>query len=401
MAKAYCHPHGGRSTILLERINFVKKVGGAMLKIQTRGLYFAVSTIIMFALMTGCAKIGTTASSTSATQMLTSASSETSAQTTTPPTASATTAVNATQATSSQTEPEPIGPVVGLAKGKDYQAVTSQAIANAGGLATIVSAGDTVLIKPNLCWNKYVDSPITTDYRVVAEIVSEVKALGAGRIIIAEGPFGPECFTQTNLTLSKYDTIQGVDFISFNAFAKDDCYYLQGLPSVTGKALYIPKVYVDADVVITVPKMKTHNNGMVTLGLKNAFGVPPRSIYGTSKTTGSKIRLHNDFDFTEAIVEINLIRKPDFVVIDGIVAGEGEGPLNNSVVDAQLILAGSDIVAVDTVGAALMGFDPLKIPHIALAGQSGLGEGDLNKITVIGGSVEDLAIDFKSIFPKG
>jgi uncharacterized protein (DUF362 family) len=71
------------------------------------------------------------------------------------------------------------------------------------------------------------------------------------------------------------------------------------------------------------------------------------------------------------------------------------------VVDAQLILAGSDIVAVDTVGARLMGFDPLKIPHIALACQAGLGEGDLNKITVIGGIVEDLAIDFKSIFPKG
>lgn len=368
---------------------------------QASRLCLAFTLIMLFVFAAACARSGTTDSSSSATVVTTATLPETSAMTTTMETTSATSVPTASQTTaSSPTETGPVGPVVGLAKGQDYQAVTSQAIANAGGLAKIVSSGDTVLIKPNLCWNKYVDSPITTDYRVVAEIVSEVKALGAGRIIIAEGPFGPECFTPTNLARSKYDTIQGVEFISLNAFAKDDCYYLKGSPSVTGEALYIPKIYVDADVVITVPKMKTHNNGMVTLALKNAFGVPPRSIYGSSKTTGSKMRLHNDFDFNEAIVEINLIRKPDFVVVDGIVAGEGEGPLKNTVVDMQLVLAGSDIVAVDTVGATLMGFDPAKIPHLALAFQAGLGEGDLGKITVVGGILEDLTIDFKSIFPK-
>jgi len=66
----------------------------------------------------------------------------------------------------------------------------------------------------------------------------------------------------------------------------------------------------------------------------------------------------------------------------------------------RLIVAGSDIVAVDTVGAALMGFIPLKIPHLALAVKAGLGEGDLTRITVVGGTIADLAHDFKSIFPK-
>jgi uncharacterized protein (DUF362 family) len=275
------------------------------------------------------------------------------------------------------------------------------AIAYAGGLDGVIRAGDTVLIKPNLCWNNYLDSPITTDYRVVAEIAAEVKELGAARIIVAEGPFGPECFTNANLAASKFDTIEGVEFFSFNSCQKSDCYYLKGEPSVTDKALYIPKIYVDADVVITVPKMKTHNSGMVTLGLKNAFGVPPRGIYGTSGAAkGAKVLLHQDYDFSEAIVEINLIRKPDFVVIDGIVAGEGNGPLQNTPVDARIILAGRDIVAVDTVGAVFMGFNPEKIPHLALARKAGLGEGDLANIKVVGGNVKDMTINFKSIFPK-
>lgn len=299
------------------------------------------------------------------------------------------------------TEPAVVNAVVGLGLGKDHAATTAQAIANAGGLARVVKTGNTVLIKPNLCWSNITSRPVNTDYRVVAEIVRQVRALGAGRIIIAEGPFGPECFTEAMLAYNHYDRIEDVELVSLNTLTKEDCYERTGRNSVTGKALFIPKIYVDADVVITVAKMKTHNAGMVTLGLKNAFGVPPRSIYGTSgSTSGSKLLLHNDYDFNAAIVEINLIRTPDFVVIDGIVAGEGSGPLKNTPVDARIIIAGRDIVAVDTVAATFMGFNPDKIPHLSLAHSAGLGEGDLEEIKVVGGNLADLAIDFDSIFPK-
>lgn len=291
--------------------------------------------------------------------------------------------------------------MVGLGLGKDHAETTAQAIANTGGLERVVKAGSTVLIKPNLCWSNITSRPVNTDYRVVAEIVRQVQALGAGRIIIAEGPFGPECFTESMLANNHYDKIPDVELVSLNTLTEEDCYERTGRNSVTGKALFIPKIYVDADVVITVAKMKTHNAGMVTLGLKNAFGVPPRSIYGTSgSTSGSKLLLHNNYDFNAAIVEINLIRTPDFVVIDGIVAGEGSGPLKNTPVDARIIIAGRDIVAVDTVAATFMGFNPDKIPHLSLAHSAGLGEGDLEQIKVVGGNLADLAIDFDSIFPK-
>jgi len=288
--------------------------------------------------------------------------------------------------------------IVGVAKGTDYTAVTSQAVSNAGGLAGIVKRGDTVLIKPNMCTYDYIDSPLTTDYRVTAEIVRQVKALGAGRIIIAEGPFDPDPFSVKNLEVSRYNTITGVEFLDFNTVSKNDCYYVTAQNSVTKKALYVPKIYVDADVVINIAKLKTHEGTVISLGLKNAIGVPPMSLYNRPR---AKLALHNEFNLSEAIVELNLIRTPDFTVIDGIVGGERRNSRSANPVRANTIIAGRDIVAVDAVGAYIMGFNPRVVPHLVLAARSGLGTMDLSEITAVGGKMDDMVINFHSPFPKG
>lgn len=287
--------------------------------------------------------------------------------------------------------------VVGIAQGTDYADVTAKAIANAGGLNSVVYTGNTVLIKPNLCTDDYIDSPLTTDYRVVAEIVREAKALGAGRIIIAEGPFGPNPFTPENLAKSGFGTIEGVEFICLNDIPAEDCYYVTGKNSVTNKAIYVPKIYVDADVVINVPVLKTHEGTVITVGLKNAIGVPPMPLYARPR---AKLALHFEYDINAAIVEINLIRRPDFTVVDGIVAGERENSTTAKPVLANTVIAGRDIVAVDAVSAAFMGFNPSVVPHLKLAAQHGLGEMNMENITVVGGNLEDMVIDFASPFPK-
>jgi uncharacterized protein (DUF362 family) len=286
---------------------------------------------------------------------------------------------------------------VGIAQGADYAAVTARAIANAGGLGSVARRGDTVLIKPNLCTDDYADSPLTTDYRVVAAIVGELNALGVGRIIIAEGPFGPTPFSPENLQKSGYGGIAGVEYLDFNEAPERECYYLTAKNSLTRKPVHIPKAYKDADVVITVPVMKTHESTVVTLGLKNAIGVPPLPLYARPR---AKLALHFEYDLNAVIAEINLIRTPDFTVIDGIVAGERQNSTTATPVRANTIIAGRDIVAVDAVCAAFMGFDPAVIPHLELAARAGMGEMDLRKIDVAGGTLEDMSIDFKSPFPK-
>ncbi len=289
------------------------------------------------------------------------------------------------------------GAVVGVGRGTDHAAVTAQAIANAGGLQGIVKQGSTVLIKPNLSASPEADSPRTTDYRIVAEIVREVQALGAGRIIIAEGVGSGKPFSPESLKRNKYGSIEGVELLDLNTISKEDCYYVSSAKKLTSQPIYMPKIYVDADVVISVPKVKTNYAVGATLGLKNGFGVPPKPLVNNG--SAYKWGLH-DLGIENSIVEINLIRKPDFVVIDGIVAGEGNGPTNNAPVDAQIVFASWDVLAADTVASYFMGFTPQKLPHLKLAAENGLGEFRLQNIHVEGADLEKIRMNFTSPFPK-
>ncbi len=289
-------------------------------------------------------------------------------------------------------------PVVGIGRGADFAAVTRTAVENAGGLAGIVKKGSVVLIKPNLCTAPAPDKPTTTDYRVTQAVVDMVKELGASRVIMAEGGFYGNSFKGWAFSSSKYDAIKGVEFFDFNSCEKKDCYEISPKDSLLGKALFIPKIYMDANVVITVAKLKTHfqPDAVVSLCLKNAFGVPPERLYGGG---GYKAGLHN-FPLKAAIVELNKIRKPDFSIIDGIVGGEGYGPANNTPVDSRIVIAGTDIVAVDTVGLTFMGFTVDQVPHVKLAGEQKMGITDLSKIKVKGADLSAIKMDFKSTFKK-
>lgn len=283
-------------------------------------------------------------------------------------------------------------PVVGIGRGEDYAKVTRSAIENAGGLKSIIKKGDTVLIKPNICTFSMPGKPLITDYRMVQEIISIVKENGASKIIIAEGPITGTAFDHDSAKANGYDNISGVEFIDLNKLNKEDCYEIKPEKSITGKALFIPKAYMDADVVIGAPKLKTHfqPDAVVSLSLKNIFGVPAGNIYGV----GYKNGLH-ELGLKEAIVDLNKIRKPDFVVIDGIVGGEGYGPLNNEPVNSNIIFAGIDPVAVDTAALTFMGFTVDQIPHVKLAVEEGLGIADLSKIKIVGAELDNIKMKFQ------
>lgn len=286
----------------------------------------------------------------------------------------------------------PDEPVVGIAQGDDYAATTRKAVENAGGLGGIITKGDTVLIKPNICGYSKFGSPLITDYRVVEEVIKIARECGAEKIIIGEGPISGMAF---NNDVNGYKNIQDVEFVEFNSLSEEDCYEVKAENSLTGNSFFIPKVYMDADVVIGVPKLKTHfqPDAVISLCLKNMYGVPPGKIYGV----GYKNGLHQ-MGLKESIVDLNMIRKPDFQVVDGIIGGEGYGPLDNKPVDSQIILAGTDPVAVDTVGLTFMGFTADEIPHVKLAAESGVGIADLSKIKVVGAVLDDIKMKFKPAF---
>ncbi len=279
-------------------------------------------------------------------------------------------------------------PIIGVGKGTDFAKATSDAINNAGGMQSLIKKGDVVLIKPNLCLQlESFGSPMTTDYRVVEEVVRIAKECGASKIIIAEGNFASNAFEDK---YNKYDTIKDVEFYNFNDCEQKDCYELTPQKSLVGKAIFIPKVYMDADVVINVAKLKTHFITGVSLGLKNSIGVPSYKIYGGSS---SKDGLHF-LGLEEAIIDLNKIRKPEFTIIDGIIGGEGYGPTSNTPVESNVVFAGKDIVAVDTVALTFMGFDLNAITHVKRAAEEKLGIADLTKIMVKGANLKTDSMKF-------
>lgn len=285
-------------------------------------------------------------------------------------------------------------PLVGIGLGDVYETVTAEAVKNAGGLESIIKKGDTVLIKPNICTVAAEGTPLITDYRGVGQIVRMVKEFGAAKVIIAEGSISGNAFNELSLKINKYGTIKGVETININDIEKEDCYELKPYKSTTGKAFYIPKVYMDADVVINVAKLKTHSQAVVTLSLKNAFGIPSAKVYGGS---GLKSGLHA-LGMEKSIVDLNFIRKPDLSIIEGMVGGEGYGPINNMPVKSNIIFAGRDRVALDTIALTFMGFKVDQVPHVKLAAEMNMGISDLDSIKVVGGDLEAIKMDFQSEF---
>lgn len=279
-------------------------------------------------------------------------------------------------------------PVVGIGRGTDFASVTSTAVKNAGGLSKIIKKGDVVAIKVNLCvQTQNYGSPMTTDYRVTQEVINIARECGASKVIVVEGNFNSNAFLNEG---NKYSTLKGAVLYNFNDCDTGDCYKLQPANSLTGTSIYIPKLYMDADVVIDVAKMKTHFITGVSLGLKNSIGVPSYKIYQGS---GDKGGLHA-LGIEKVIVDLNRIRRPDFVVVDGIIGGEGFGPYENTPVKSNIIIAGRNVVAVDTVGLNFMGFSVSDINVVQMAAQSKVGIDDLSKIKIIGANLNSIKMKF-------
>jgi uncharacterized protein (DUF362 family) len=145
----------------------------------------------------------------------------------------------------------------------------------------------------------------------------------------------------------------------------------------------LPKMLLDADVFITLPVLKTHATTVFTGSLKNQFGCYPQH---------NRILLHPKLD--DVIVLINSILRPRIVIMDGLTAMEGRGPINGEPRELGIILGGSDPVAVDATAMRLVGIDPYTSKHVVSASKQGLGAIDTADIDITG-DFDAYRTDFK------
>ncbi len=231
-----------------------------------------------------------------------------------------------------------------------------------------------ILIKPNFVTSSSPEKGTITDERIVRATVSYFKDRGYD-IIVGEGGFGKNSATKV---YRKYDMHEyGVRLVNLN---RDERVRIQ-LDGIVLKKIGIASSAIERGI-ISLPKMKVHTLTGVTLGVKNLMGLllPKPAIYMHRK-------IH------EKLVDLLSVIKPEFTLIDGIIAGERDEMFPRPV-KLGVIVAGEDVIAVDAVSSYIMGFNPMKIPYIRIANERGIGNGDLSSIDVIGENPELLRKKF-------
>lgn len=271
--------------------------------------------------------------------------------------------------------------VVAIIKGQDPNVMVAQAIEAVGGLKDIIHDGQNVVIKPNLTYmmdDQYCPG-MTTDVRVAAAVVEQIKKTAACKLAFADG-----CGMPAKRMFEKcgYADLAAKNDIKLVDLAQDQFEPVK-VDGLAFKEYQYPQTMRNADVLIDLPILKTHQLTGITVGMKNLFGLlpPPRDPF------------HDRAD--EVLCDLLQIHKPDLVLVDGLIGMEGQGPIWGEAVKMNLIIAGRDVVAVDTVCAAIMGFDPNRVQHIRHAAQKGLGQNDLGKITIRGSSIDEVKRSFR------
>jgi uncharacterized protein (DUF362 family) len=251
-------------------------------------------------------------------------------------------------------------------------------------------AGKRVLLKPNLV-EFDPQSVINTHPALIEAAVDAFKSLGAGEVIVAEGP-GHRRDNEYLLSASGlYDVLKEhrIRYVDLN---NDDVRSTRLRSRFTALGqLYLPETLYRADLLVSMPKLKTHHWAGVTLSLKNMFGVVPGSIYGWPKNALHWAGING------SIVDINSsLPLPRFAIVDGIVGMEGNGPLQGEANKSGVLVFGEDLVAVDATAARLMTIEPTKVKYLEMAGQF-LGNLGLEEIEQLGESPDRYRQDFRVI----
>lgn len=251
--------------------------------------------------------------------------------------------------------------------------------------------GKSVLLKPNFV-EPDCNQAINTHPAVIGAVREIFQQLGAKSVCVAEGS-GHERDTEAILeTIRLRDFIAPLReiFIDLN-LAEVRAVQLRTRASKL-KQLYFPRAVLQADYIVSLPKLKTHHWAGVTISLKNMFGTVPGCCYGWPKNV-----LHWA-GITASILDINSTVRPDFAIVDGIVGMEGNGPIQGSAKSSGVLVLGDDPVAVDATCARIMGLNPERIDYLAKAGLL-LGHLHADKIQQIGASIASVVTPF-AVLPE-
>jgi uncharacterized protein (DUF362 family)/NAD-dependent dihydropyrimidine dehydrogenase PreA subunit len=251
-----------------------------------------------------------------------------------------------------------------------------QAVDRAFELFPLEIRGKSVLIKPNVLRISEASEGIVTHPAVLSAVVDKVETLGPAAIVVGDNPglfnYGAneESFQKTGLMEAAKGYYQNIGNDSLQVDFNPDF-----MPKVS-----LSRIVRDADLIISLPKFKTHGLTVMTGAIKNSYGfLPGAQKAKLHKAAGNPERFH------QVIVEVFRLRVPDLFLVDAVVGMEGNGPASSDLrEDIGLILASDNAVALDAVMATMMGCEPGLLPFLRKAREAGLGDYDLSHTEIIG-----------------
>jgi uncharacterized protein (DUF362 family) len=281
-------------------------------------------------------------------------------------------------------------PIVTLTRCSDYsppkiaEAVERQFKLH-GGLDRFVRPGDSVLLKPNFIAPRSRRHATQTDPAVIIETARLLKDFGA-RPFVGDSPAWGNVFACVK-ALRLQEALERLSVPVRQLDKPKRC------PIGTKKTrVGISSVALDADVIINLPKFKSHQQLGATFAVKNMFGC----VAGKQKALWHFARGKNDSDFCELLIEIFRFLNPVLTIIDGVTAMDGPGPIRGRARPLGWLIGGTDPIACETICAQLVDIEPANVPIIKTARQIGFGCSDPARIKIAGDDFsQSICTDFK------
>ncbi len=253
-------------------------------------------------------------------------------------------------------------------------------IESLGGIESFITPGQTVLIKPNMLAGKPPEKAVTTHPEIVRVVIEEAQKAG-GKVLVGDSPG----IGKSEQVVRKCGIMQVIEEAGATFTPFTESIMVPGKDGIF-QHLEIAKEVLDADVIINLPKLKTHQMMGLTCGIKNMFG----AVVGMRK-----IRLHlqagtNKEFFAMMLLELAEHLNPALTLVDGITAMEGDGPGSGDPVNVGVLLASPSMQAVDTVACDLLKLSPNSVWTQKAAEKSGRSACRLEEIELFGDPLEKL-----------
>jgi uncharacterized protein (DUF362 family) len=248
--------------------------------------------------------------------------------------------------------------------------------------------GKRVVLKPNLV-EFDPGTTINTHPTLVHAALEAFRALGAADVRIAEGPGHRRVTLDLADAAGYFETIPHFEDLFTDLNTDDVSQVLLSDPFSRLTSMYFPNTALAADLVVSLPKMKTHHWVGATLSMKNFFGLAPGSVYGWPKNV-----LHWA-GIDECIADFHAAFPRHFAIVDGVVGMEGNGPIQGNPKPVGVLVAGKDMTAVDATCCRIMKINPSRIRYLRLAARP--NHLDEDNVRQIGESIKSVQTPFDLI----